>query len=59
MSVEEYMNRGCCEETMGKPSGLSQVPVEDEAFTDKEHNYILDRAEAEHMKHGNHGVKRR
>ena len=24
MSVEEYMNRGCCEETMGKPSGLSQ-----------------------------------
>ena len=26
MSVEEYMNRGCCEETMGKPSGLSQVP---------------------------------
>ena len=27
MSVEEYMNRGCCEETMGKPSGLSQVPA--------------------------------
>ena len=28
MSVEEYMNRGCCEETMGKPSGLSQVPAQ-------------------------------